>query len=160
MVVAQNALITGTLAAFFERSQLKRKQAASSLAEAYATRLSRYATRQAKQDDWREALLAWKKALRIFKSTVGQDHPLVANTLNKIGIAYHQLHEPFYAYDSFEKALEIQESVLPPGDAQIRITLENIQFMLVDEPSSRDDDPASDLEDHDGSAYQREGNTI
>jgi tetratricopeptide (TPR) repeat protein len=166
MVVPQNAFLKGTLAAFRERSQLKQKQAAPTSAEEFAARLSKYATWQAKQDDWREALLAWKKALRIFKSTLGQDHPLVANTLSKIGIAYHHLNEPFYAYDSFEKALEIQESVLPPGDAEIKITQENIRFVLVesrenteDESSSRDDDPASDSED-DSSVYQREGNTI
>jgi len=94
-----------------------------------ANQMGRYAALNAKKGEWREALLAWKRALRIYKACLGEEHPKVATVLNKIGVAYYCIGEPFYAYDSFDKALEIQEKVLLPGDKQICVTLQNISLV-------------------------------
>jgi tetratricopeptide (TPR) repeat protein len=82
------------------------------------------------QDRWEEALLEWQHALEIFKAVAGEKHTTVAKTLNKIGVAYVVLKEPYYAYDAFTKALEIQEETLGPGDRQTAMTLGNISVLL------------------------------
>jgi len=82
--------------------------------------------------EWDEALLAWQNALKIFEETCGERSATVATTLNKIGVAYFVLKEPYYAYDSFKKALEIQEEILLPGDKELAMTLRNICILLSD----------------------------
>jgi tetratricopeptide (TPR) repeat protein len=84
----------------------------------------------AAQGRWEEALLEWRHALEIFKAVAGEEHTAVAKTLNKIGVANAVLKEPYYAYDAFTKALEIQEETLGPGDRQTAMTLGNISVLL------------------------------
>jgi tetratricopeptide (TPR) repeat protein len=97
----------------------------------------------ASSNEWEEALLAWQNALEIFKSSCGEKHITVAKTLNKIGVAYCALEEPYNAYDSFTKALEIQQEILNPGDKQLTITLRNMSVLLSDTRTSMEDGSSS-----------------
>jgi len=93
--------------------------------------------------DWHEALMAWQNALSIFKDSLGDKHVYVARTLNKIGVAYYMLDEPYYAYEALERALALQQEILSPGDEMITRTLRNMNALLSE---AREDTESTDAE--------------
>jgi len=81
--------------------------------------------------EWEEALIAFENSLESFRCLYGELHNTVAKTLNKMGLVYVEINEPYYAYDSFTKALAIQEQILLPGDEELAETLQNIDNLLA-----------------------------
>ena len=85
-----------------------------------------------KRMNWEEAINAWKKSLDDYRSTTDPKyHRMTARLLNKIGIAHYIKDELYYAYESFQQALNIQETALDPGDEEIAITLKNIWILRI-----------------------------
>ena len=96
--------------------------------------------------EWEEALIAFENSLESFRCLYGELHNTVAKTLNKMGLVYVEINEPYYAYDSFTKALAIQEQILLPGDEELAETLQNIDNLLAVTRSEMEIKGGEDLE--------------
>mmetsp|Transcript_13773 Transcript_13773/g.19736 ORF Transcript_13773/g.19736 Transcript_13773/m.19736 type:complete len:226 (+) Transcript_13773:199-876(+) len=91
---------------------------------------SRFGDDLARRMSWDDAIDAWKRSLELNRKDTN-NHRQEATILNKIGIAYYIKDDLYLSYESFEKALQIQEASLDPGDEDISVTLKNIWIVRV-----------------------------
>jgi tetratricopeptide (TPR) repeat protein len=80
---------------------------------------------------WDEAICAWEKSLDYYEPVIDKHSRLVATIVTKIGIAYYIKDDIYMAYESFQKALNIQETSLDPGDEDISVTVKNLWIIRV-----------------------------
>ena len=76
--------------------------------------------------DYDKALEYYGKALEIFESKLGKDHPYTATTYNNIALVYKNMGDYDKALMCFEKALEIRESKLGKDHLSTATTYNNV----------------------------------
>jgi len=91
---------------------------------------SRFGDDLARRMSWDDAIDAWKRSLEL-NGIDSNNHRQEARILNKIEIAYYIKDDLYLSYESFEKALQIQEASLDPCDEDISVTLKNIWIVRV-----------------------------
>ena len=72
------------------------------------------------------AMSLYTKALRAMRASMGDFHPEVASTLNKLGNLSYEMEDYDAAMAYYEKGLIIERAALPPNHPHIVITLTNI----------------------------------
>lgn len=75
---------------------------------------------------YKEAILYFEKALRIYNRTLTQDHPDFAAVYCQMGLVYNDMHEYSNALEYYEKALKINTEILPPNHINLADLYNNI----------------------------------
>ncbi|CAF3955026.1 unnamed protein product [Rotaria sp. Silwood1] len=78
------------------------------------------------QEQCKEAASFYEKSLEIYRKTLPEDHPSLANTYNKIGRAYNNTGDCSKALEFYENALKIREKALPPNHPDLAQSYSNI----------------------------------
>jgi len=73
-----------------------------------------------------EALLKRERALAIREKALGPDHPLVAQSLNNLGVRYHFQGQHAKAEALHKRALAIREKALGPDHPHVATSLNNL----------------------------------
>lgn len=73
-----------------------------------------------------EALLFYKKALNIYRTLYGEQHPSVANTINNIALVHNQMGRRTQALRDFENSRSIWKSLHPQGHPNEAFVLSNM----------------------------------
>jgi tetratricopeptide (TPR) repeat protein len=94
---------------------------------------------------WDEAICAWEKSLGCYEPVKDKHCRLLAAIFSKIGIAYYIKDDIYMAYESFQKALNIQETSLDPGDEDISVTVKNLWIIRVRMKESMEKPLSKDL---------------
>ncbi len=81
---------------------------------------------------WAEAEVAYRQALAIRERTLGLEHPLVAETLNSLGVLYYYQGKYDQAELLHRRALAIREKVLGPEHLHVAQSLNNLALVYDD----------------------------
>lgn len=84
-----------------------------------------------KLNNYTEALVYYQKAVDIQKRILPFNHPLIAETLSKMGVAYRHKGEYGEALTYHQKALEIKKLSLPPTHPSIALSLNCLGNVFV-----------------------------
>ena len=85
------------------------------------------AAEAAAQGDFRTAERHLKRAVELQETTLGPQHPDVANTLNNLGVVYEHLEETARAEQSYRRAYAIARAALPADDPSVALSARNLR---------------------------------
>ncbi|CAF1448181.1 unnamed protein product [Rotaria sordida] len=78
------------------------------------------------QGQYKETASFYEMSLEIYRRTLPEDHPSLANTYNNIGHMYYNMSDYSKALEFFEKAHKIREKALPPNHPDLATSYNNI----------------------------------
>ena len=84
------------------------------------------------QKKYREAIISYEKALKIFDKKLPSTHPSLAVSHNNIGNAYRNMGELLKALEAHEKALSIRKQSLPSNHRHLGMSYTNIGNVCCD----------------------------
>lgn len=84
----------------------------------------------AAQNRYAEALPLYERALLIFEKSHGPEHPMFANTLNKLADLNQSLGRYDDSEQQYERALAILEKAFEPEHPDVAMSLENYAALL------------------------------
>lgn len=82
------------------------------------------------QGDYAKAESLYTRSLRIKEKALGDSHPLVATTLNNLGVLYYRLKKLDQALPLMNRAVHIPEGKCPKGHPNLDTYRANYQFVL------------------------------
>ncbi|CAF4326493.1 unnamed protein product [Rotaria sp. Silwood2] len=74
---------------------------------------------------YRQSGLLYEECLKIYRTTIPEDHPSFADLYNNIGEVYNNTRDYSKALEYFEKSHQIKEKTLPPNDSSLAISYNN-----------------------------------
>jgi len=82
--------------------------------------------------DFSGALTFTERALKLFESTYGADHPQVATSINNLAYIHSKLGDFVQARDLYERALKIIETAYGPDHAKVALYVNNLGQVLYE----------------------------
>mmetsp|Transcript_13351 Transcript_13351/g.16971 ORF Transcript_13351/g.16971 Transcript_13351/m.16971 type:complete len:171 (+) Transcript_13351:163-675(+) len=98
--------------------------------EASSYMLYSLASNYAQNEKWDHAIRLYNNALVLQRDTLGKNHPVVARTLNDIGVALTAIGESYGAMTALEEALWIRQQTLGNGHEDVAETTNNLWVLL------------------------------
>ena len=77
-----------------------------------------------------DAEMNLKQALDIYKALHGENHRIIAATLNYLGYAYQQMERVKKGKEILERAVEIMEKYSPPHPGNLQILKARPRFLI------------------------------
>ena len=82
--------------------------------------------------DLKKEIECLNKLLAIKYKVYDADHPLIAETLNKIGQSYQSINDQHKAAESFSKALDIYKKSLDASHPSVLSVLKSLENLSVE----------------------------
>jgi tetratricopeptide (TPR) repeat protein len=81
------------------------------------------------QGNYRQAIVIARQSLSVAEENLGPDHPVVATTLNFLGLIYFKQGQYEQAQPLFKRSLAIMEKALGPEHPDVALTLSYMAYM-------------------------------